>query len=183
MSEAMPEKKDRKIALVVVDAQRKFTGGSVPEKGNTEVVDTINKASEMFRSNSRPVIFICYDGPMHCITYDKEDGDEFLHGIVSDPKDIIVRKKYMNSFKMSDLADVLRGCGCDSMLIAGMITQCCVMATYYGAFDYEISPYMLEGGIIATEEKYNEAAYKLCNTFNLRDVAENLRTVKTADRK
>jgi len=180
MSTELPEKKDRKIALVVVDVQRKFTGGSIPEKGSKEIIETINKAAAMFRKSGRPVIFIYFDGPCHCSVYNKDDGDEFLHGIISDPKDILVHKKHMDSFQETNLADAVKGSGCDSILLAGMVTQYCVLGTYYGAFEYSISPYLLVGGTIATEDKYNDAACTLCKTFTLEDVEENLRTTKVS---
>jgi nicotinamidase-related amidase len=174
----MPEKKDRKIAFVVIDVQRKFTGGSIPERGSKEIIDTINKASEMFRNSGRPVIFVYYDGPSHCSVYSKDDGDEYLHGIVSDPRDMTVHKRHMNSFLNTKLAEAVKECGCDSVLLAGMVTQFCVLGTYYGAFDHNISPYLLVGGTIATDEKYNQAACTICKTFTLEDVRENLDTTK-----
>ncbi|MCL2147843.1 MAG: cysteine hydrolase [Methanomassiliicoccaceae archaeon] len=181
MSSALPEKKDLKIALVVVDVQRKFTGGSIPKGGSKEEIDTINKAAAMFREHGRPVIFIYFDGPCHCSVYGGDDGDEYLHGVVSDPRDVIVHKEHMNSFQETRLADAVKECGCDCILLAGMVTQYCVMGTYYGAFDHGLSPYLLAGGTIATDEKYNQAACVLCKTFALEDVEENLRTTKTPD--
>ncbi|MCL2032000.1 MAG: cysteine hydrolase [Methanomassiliicoccaceae archaeon] len=181
MSTELPEKKDRKVALVVVDVQRKFTGGTISEDSCKECVETINNAAAMFRENGRPVIFIYYDGPCHCSSYSKDDGDEYLHGIISDPRDIIVHKEHMNSFQKTKLADAVKECGCDSILLAGMVTQYCVMGTYYGAFEHSISPYMLVGGTIATANKYNEAAYLICKTFTLDDVKENLITAKVPE--
>ena len=178
MSDMLPEKKDRKIAFVVVDVQRKFTGGSIPEDGIGGKIETINKVANLFRSNDRPVIFIHYDGPCECSEYSKSDGDEYLHGIVADPRDIRVHKNHMNSFLGSRLADAVRDCGCDSVLLAGMVTQYCVIGTYYGAFEHSISPYLLVGGTIATEDKFDDAAYTLCKTFTVEDVEENLRTTK-----
>ena len=178
MSTVLPEKKDRKIALVVVDVQRKFTGRSISADSCKERIEVINKATSKFRESGRPVIFIFYDGPGHCSVYDKDDGDEYLHGIVTDPKDIIVHKEHLNSFQETKLADVVKECGCDSILLAGMVTQYCVMGTYYGAFEHKISPYLLEGGTIATEEKYNTAACTLCKIFTLEDIEENLSTTK-----
>ena len=177
MSTETPDKKDRKIALVVVDVQRKFTGGTITDEKCKNGISTVNKVASMFRSSGRPVIFIYFDGPCHG-TYDKDDGDEYLHGIESDPKDIIVHKEYMDSFQGSRLAEAVKECGCDSVLIAGMVTQYCVLGTYFGAFEYDISPYLLEGGMISTEEKYNMAACTLCKVFTLGDVEENLRTTK-----
>lgn len=174
MVHKLPEKKDRKIALVVIDVQRKFTGGSIPEKGNLAAIDTINKTVRMFNDSDRPVIFVHYDGPCECSAYDKDDGDEYLHDIESDPKNIIVHKKHMNSFTGTKLADVVKKCGCDSVLLCGMVTQFCVIGTYYGAFDHNISSYLLIGGTIATDPMYDEAAYTLCKTFDMNDVNENI---------
>jgi len=178
MSVTLPDKRDRRIALVVIDVQRKFTGGSISESKNLEVIDTVNKATRLFHDNDRPVIFVYYDGPCECSSYDKNDGDEYLHGIISDPRDIVVHKGHMNSFVDTRLADVVKECGCDSMLLAGMVTQYCVLGTYFGAFEHNLSPYLLKGGTIATEEKYNEAACVLCKTFTLDDVKENVESTK-----
>ncbi|MCL1811124.1 MAG: isochorismatase family protein [Methanomassiliicoccaceae archaeon] len=181
MSSEMPKKEERKIAFVVVDVQRKFTGGSIPEKGNKEEIETINKVAAMFRNNGRPVIFVHYDGECECSMYEKSDGDEFLHGIVKDPRDMIVHKKHMNSFVETRLAEAVKECGCDSILLAGMVTQYCVMGTYYGAFENGISPYMLVGGLIGTNDKMNDAACVLCKTFTPEEAEENLKTTKVPD--
>lgn len=170
-----PEKKDRKIALVVIDVQRKFTGGSIPEKVSEDKIETINMATKMFHENGRPVIFVHYDGPCECSKYSKNDGDEYLKGIITDPRDIIVHKDSMNSFTNTKLAEVVKECGCDSILLAGMMTQFCVMGTYFGSFEHGLSPYLLIGGTIASEDKYDDAAYALCKTFSLDEVKENLR--------
>jgi nicotinamidase-related amidase len=177
----MPEKKDRKIALVVIDVQRKFTGGSITAKGNDEAIKTINQAVEEFHKNDRPVIFVHYDGPCECSVYDKNDGDEYLHGIRSDPRNITVHKHKMNSFIETKLAEVVKKCGCDSILLTGMVTQYCVIGTYFGAFEYDICPYMLIGGTIATEKKYDDAAYTICKTFDMDEVRLNLTSTKTPD--
>ncbi|MDR0523622.1 MAG: cysteine hydrolase [Candidatus Methanoplasma sp.] len=178
MSHQLPDKKDRKIALVVIDVQRKFTGGSIPENGSKDKIEVMNKAAEMFREHGRPVVFVYYDGPCHCSAYDKGDGDEYLHGIVSDPRDIVVHKGHMNSFIGTELAEVVKACGCDSILVCGMVTQYCVMGTYFGAMERDLSPYLLVGGTIATEDKYDDAACVICKTFDLGDVAENLCATK-----
>lgn len=169
MSNVPPEKKDISMAFAVVDVQKKFT---ISGQDYSAEIEMINKVSTIFRKNGRPVIFIRFDGPSHCSQYDGKDGDEYLPGIISDNKDIVVHKGHMNSFSKSGLADVLKDCGCNTMLIAGMFTQACVIGTYYGALDHQISPYLLVGGTIATEERFNEAAYLLCKTLTLGDVED-----------
>jgi len=169
------EKKDVNIALAVIDVQKKFTMQGLD---NSAAIEKINKATALFRRNGRPVIFLCFDGPSHCSTYDEKEGDEYLQGIVSDQRDIVVHKEHMNSFLKSRLIDVMKESGCDTLLIAGMFTQACVIGTYYGAIDQEISPYLLVGGTIATEERFNEAAYTLCKTLKLEEAEETILTKK-----
>ncbi|UAL07424.1 MAG: isochorismatase family protein [Candidatus Methanogranum gryphiswaldense] len=174
----MPEKKDRKLALVIIDVQKKFTGGSISEEGNLDSVATINRAVASFHKNKRPVIFVHYDGPCECSLYEKDDGDEYIQGIISDPRNIIVHKTRMNSFVGTKLADVVKECKCDSILLAGLVTQYCIIGTYYGSFEHNISPYLLIGGTISTDNKFDNAAYTICKTFTMDELEENLSTTK-----
>ncbi|MDR0523623.1 MAG: cysteine hydrolase [Candidatus Methanoplasma sp.] len=177
MSHQTPDKRGRKIALVVIDVQRKFTGSYIREESCGREIDVINKAASMFREHGRPVVFVRFEGESHC-DFEGADGDEYLHGIVTDPSDITVRKAHMNAFLGSRLADVVKGCGCDGVLLAGMITHCCVMGTYYGAGERGLGAYLLAGGTIAPDDSYNDASRVVCRTYSLADAEENLRATR-----
>lgn len=179
MSARPPEKRDRNIAFVIVDVQRKFTGGNISEEGCREHVRVINEAAELFRKSGMPVIFVYYDGPCNSSVYGKDDGDEYLWDIVSDAKDIIVHKVGMNSFRNTGLAEAVKECGCDSIVLAGMVTQLCVVGTYYGAFEHGIVPYLLKDGMISSDGRFNDAACTLCGTFTLDEIRENILSRKT----
>ena len=172
----IPEKKDRRIALVVVDVQRKFMGnGRTKIRELTEKhLDTINFAIESFREADRPVIFVEFDGKGECVVYDADDGDDYVEGLSVSPDDIVVHKKHMNSFKESKLAEVVKGCGCDSILIEGLVAHLCVMATYYGAFDHDITPYMMKDGIIGSDEEKETHCEAIIKLFSRDDVRDNL---------
>ena len=55
------------IALVVIDAQRKFSLTQQPdwEVRMTKAVDGINAFARLFREYGRPVVFIHFDGASH----------------------------------------------------------------------------------------------------------------------
>jgi len=173
---ALPDKKESKIALVVVDVQRKFMGnGRTKIRELTEKhLDTINFAIESFREAGRPVIFVEFDGKGECVVYDADDGDEYVQGLSVSPKDIVVHKRHMNSFKDSCLAEVVKGCGCDCILVTGLVAQYCVMATYFGAFDHCITPYMMKDGIIGTDEDKESHCEAIIKLFDRKDVSDNL---------
>ena len=73
---------------------------------------------------------------------------------------------------------MIKKSGCDNILIAGMITQYCVMSTYFAAFDNGLIPFLMEDAIISNDEKMNTAAEQLCKTYNFEEVKENLEKVK-----
>lgn len=177
----LPEKKDRKIALVVIDVQKKFTGGNVTADSSSAQIDTINEATALFHKYDRPVIFVHYDGPCDCSPYLDDGGDDYLQGTTSDERDIIVHKQHMNSFRDTKLAEIVKGCGCDCVLLTGMVTQYCVMGTYFGAFDHDLCPYLLEGGTISTESHIDKCSYEVCKTFTMEDVRDNLASTAVGD--
>ena len=62
----------------------------------------------------------------------------------------------------------------DAILLMGMYAQHCVMATYWGAFDQGLSPYLMKGGLISTDQKYCELAVELCKHFTMEELESNL---------
>lgn len=170
----VPDKNERRLALVVVDVQKKFSVGVPFERQ----IENINKAARMFREAGRPVIFVKYLGASHGHPDMGPEGDEYFEGIETDSSDITVYKQHMNSFRETELADVIKKNGCDNILIAGMITQYCVMSTYFAAFDNGLIPFLMEGAVISNDEKMNAAAEQLCKTYNFEEVKENLEKVR-----
>lgn len=170
----IPDKNERRLALVVVDVQKKFSV-SVPFEGQ---IENINKVTSIFREAEKPVIFVKYIGASHGHPDMGVEGDEYLDGIVTAPSDITVYKQHMNSFRETELADVIKKSGCDSILIAGMITQYCVMSTYFAAFDNGLIPYLMEDACISDDKKMNAAAEQLCKTYTFRELEENIKSLK-----
>lgn len=123
-----------------------------------------------------------YDGYTHG-TKERDPALEALipeaHALDSDRR---VHKYHMNSFRDTVLADAVKDLGCDSVLLAGAFTQYCVMASYFGAIDHGLSPFLLQGGTIPTRESAVAAAETVCRTYTMEEVRENLRTAKVEPR-
>lgn len=169
-----PMKKE--IALVVIDVQKKFviTTHTDKELSFYGKLKEINVLTEMFRKAGRPVIFVKFVGGADHGLYTGDDKDEFYDEIVTAPTDIIVEKGHMNSFKESNLEKVIKENGCDAMLICGTVTQYCVMATYFAAFDYDLTPYLAKDAVVATLEEMNDAAYKVVKALDREEVSKYL---------
>jgi nicotinamidase-related amidase len=174
-SNKIVDKKDRKLALVIVDVQKKFIVNAKDTTLESARVHTpvIQKAISMFREAGRPVIWILYDAKayMEGIT---EETTSLLDGFEFADTDRIVMKYHMNSFNNTNLSDIVESYGCDSVLLCGMFAQYCVMSTYWGAFDKDLSPYMLKDGLISTDDKFCDLAFGLCKSYDLEELEENL---------
>lgn len=168
-----------KMACVVVDPQRKFYLKHPDwESIRDSAVKNINRYTGLFRERGLPVIFIHFDGPTH-EPYPGDDGDEWLQGIESSDSDIIVHKKFMSCFRQTDLEQILTDLNADCILLAGMLTEFCVISTYYSASERGIAPYMAKGALISYNDKGNEAAELICSTVE-EDVLVNFLDGKQA---
>jgi len=169
------DKKDRRLALVIVDVQKKFIIGADDTTLDSARLHTPMMVSviERFREAGRPVIWILYEGET-CLEGITEDTYELLDGFAIAGSDTVVIKHHMNSFNGTDLADIIHSKDCDAALIMGMFAQYCVMSTYWGAFDNGVSPYLMKGGLISTEDRYCDLAVELCKYYTSEELDENL---------
>ena len=164
-----------RFALVVIDVQKKFSESTEGlREGTPGMIRTVNDAIGLFHFTGNPIIYAKYTGPMYDGHPTCEGGDDFTDGLIPpEANDRIVCKDHMNAFSESDLEDVLKEEGCDSVLLAGMVSQCCVIATYFGAFDRGFSSYILEGGTAATDPDNVEAVERICRTLTVDDLGRN----------
>ena len=153
-----------KMAMVVVDPQRKFTL-PVPDwkERSSAAIEGINRYADIFRERGIPVFYIHYDGPSH-VPYGKNDGDEWLEGIDYRDEYITIHKGHMSCFKETFLLKELQDRGIDCILLAGMLTEFCVISTYFSAIERDINGYRAKGALIAYGEEGNHAAEVVCNT-------------------
>ena len=170
----VPEKSQRRICLIVIDMQECFFEEDDAKEKNRGAIDNIAKAIRSFREHGRDVFIIRYLGDTHSEKEDKtiikEIGD--ISGLQ------IVDKYHMSAFQNTNLADLMINKGYDSVLICGAYADHCVMSTYWSAYEHDMSPFILDGAVIAYTEENLAAALKICMTFTMEEMEENLRTTK-----
>lgn len=134
----------------------------------------INGAIAWFRQRDLPVI-VGY-------TVDEEQGLRPGSESFEAPKTVAVEKtdpgftkRHASAFGNPDLGILLRGLGCDAMVIAGLSASGCVLATYFSAFDLGVRLYVLEGGVASHNEEHVRFAEEICDTVSLQALDDRFR--------
>jgi nicotinamidase-related amidase len=76
-----------------------------------------------------------------------EDGFELPDTLSILGSDLHIHKTYGNSFCRTGLGDELRKLGVDTVVITGFCAEYCVLSTYRGAQDLDLTPIILRGSL------------------------------------
>lgn len=127
-------------ALCIIDVQNAMVQGNNPVYRSNEVLYNIKELIERARKQSIPIIYVQHN----------EEGSEFQKGLDSweivdlikpQRNDFIVHKTYSDSFKETNLKEVLDQLNISELIIVGMQTDYCVNATSLRAneLDYDVT--------------------------------------------
>lgn len=132
-------------------------------------LDLMNEVIDLFRSKKLPII-VGY-------TVDEEIGllpgtksFEVPRGVRIRKTDLRVTKRHASAFGNPELGAMLRKEGCDALLIVGLSASGCVLATYFGALDCEVRPYLIKGGVASHNEEHVKFAEEICDTLSLEEL-------------
>jgi nicotinamidase-related amidase len=142
-----------KPALLVIDVQKEFFKFSpTTAQSLKDAMEYINAAIALFREKDLPVICV-----QHMDEEEKlmpgEEGFELPEELDILPSDFCVHKTYGNSFNKTSLEDELRDLGVDTVIITGFCAEYCVLSTYRGAQDLDLTPIILRGSLASDNLK------------------------------
>ena len=134
-------------ALLVVDVQKQFFNSSpTAAQSLNDAIEYINAAIALFREKDLPVICV-----QHVDEEEKLVPGEEGFGLPEEldilASDLHIHKTYGNSFNKTSLEDELRGLGVDTVIITGYCAEYCVLSTYRGAQDLDLTPIILRGSL------------------------------------
>ncbi len=139
-----------KPALLVIDVQKKFFQDSpTTAQSLNDAIRYINAAIALFREKHLPVISIQHideEGKLVPGTEGFDLPDE-LNILASD---LHIHKTYGNSFNKTSLKDELRALGVDTVIITGFCAEYCVLSTYRGAKDLDLTPIILRESLASS---------------------------------
>jgi nicotinamidase-related amidase len=143
-----------KPALLVIDIQTAYLSG-MPQREKEMAMLNINYYIQLFRSHGYPVIRIYH--------YNKQFGPEqgteqfeYPGSVLIKPDDPKVVKTYPDAFNKTDLNNVLKEKGSNTIFICGLSAVACVLATWYGAQDNDYKAFIIKDAIMSHREDYTK---------------------------
>ena len=136
-----------KPALLVIDVQKEFFGLSpATAQSLHDAIEYINAAIALFREKRLPVICIQHVEEEENLV-PGEEGFELPEELKILPSDLHIHKTYGNSFNKTTLEAELRAMGVDTVIITGFCAEYCLLSTYRGAQDLDLTPILLRGSL------------------------------------
>jgi nicotinamidase-related amidase len=143
-----------KPALLVIDVQKAFVP-MVEEREKEIAVYMINEYIRMFRKNGYPIIFVLHSAEEYGLVPGVPQY-EFIDEIPIMEGDIKVTKTYGNAFTKTDLDKILKEKGTNTLFLCGLSSVGCVLATWFGAKDYDYSAFLLKNALMSHDAGYTD---------------------------
>ncbi len=141
-----------KPALLVIDVQNQFIP-MVEQREKDIAFSSINSYIDYFRKMGFPVIRIYHtDKDWGPVPGSKEFAfDEDIKVLDSDPQ---VIKTYPDAFNKTNLDSLLKAMDCNTLFLTGLSSVGCVLATWFGAKDYDYKAFLLKYAIMSHSTQY-----------------------------
>ena len=139
-----------KPALLVIDMQNQFFSMNDTTKNSlSDAIEYINAAIELFRAKELPVICI-QDVEEENGRVPGKEKFEVPESINLNEGDLRIHKTYGNAFNKTPLAEELQKQGVDTVILTGFCAEICVLSTYRGAQDLDLTPILFRGSLAST---------------------------------
>ena len=140
-----------KIALLIIDMQKAFFKGD-SKKSMENAAEYINYTVDLFRKNDKQIIWIQDEDEEDGII-EKTEEYEIIDILKTKENEKRVKKHYGNSFNKTDLLEYIKHKKIDTIIITGYCAENCVLSTYRGALDLDLTPVLLKNGIASGNEE------------------------------
>ena len=179
---AMVYREDRRYAVVVVDMLEDFIYGVLKCERMVPKIPNVSAVLDAARANGVPVVY-CNDShkpsdfelnrwEAHAMRGTK--GAQVIRQLAPKPSDYVVPKSSYSSFHQTELDDILRslhgGMGANTLVLAGVTTDCCVRHTAADAFFRRYEVKVVEDGVEAFSDVQHRTGLQYIRYWYLCDV-------------
>lgn len=127
-----------KQGLLLIDIQNDyFPGGAMELVGMDAAAEKAGRLLEGFRERQAPVYFVQHLANRPGATFFRPEtpGAEIYAGLAPVAGEAVIIKHFPNSFRETELREVLQRDGVEQLVIAGAMSHLCIDATTRAAFD------------------------------------------------
>jgi nicotinamidase-related amidase len=167
----IPSQKE-KPALLVIDIQN----GYLPIMDAAEmkqVIKAIPSVIKLFHARGLPVIRVYHTDPEHG-PRPGEKGFEFPGDIPSEASDIKVTKTRPSAFEKTELENILRKAGCNTLYLCGLSMTGCVYATYQEADHLALNPFIIDKFVTSHSAPKTKEFQSRCRTITYAEIEKRL---------
>ena len=168
-----------KPAIIVVDMLRdNFRESSRNPFYETAraIIPNIQKALGESRKRGFPIVFACdsflegdfiFRGRMKVHSLRGTKGAEVIDDLKPGPTDIVLPKRRFSAFFKTDLDQTLRTLGADTIVVAGVTTEVCVLMTLMDGLCHDFSAILLEDCCASRSREFHQGCLALYRDFAL----------------
>ena len=138
-----------KTALLLIDLQNDyFPSGRMELVGSTPAASRAAQALTLFRERGLPVFHVRHEALQEGATFflPGTAGAAIHDSVLPVEGEAVVTKHYPNSFRGTDLLELLRGADVTRLAVAGMMTHMCLDAGVRAAVDFGFECAVLSDG-------------------------------------
>ncbi len=162
---AQSEKKVLKPALVVIDVQNAFLP-YMSKSDQDMAIEMMNWSIGMFRKFNLPVIRVYHQSDEWGVKPGVPEF-EFAPSVQITETDPKIIKTYPSAFTKTDLDNLLKEKGINTLFLCGLSSTGCVLATYFDAGSHDYKAFMLKDAMIGPKESYTDAVEDMFSAIDI----------------
>ena len=181
---------DRRYAVLVVDMVEDFIRGVLKCDRMVPKIPNVAAVLDASRANGIPIVYCCDSHKPSDFELNRWEphamrgtkGAQIIPELAPKKSDYIIPKSSYSSFQGTELDDVLRslhgGRGANTLVIAGVTTDCCVRHTAADAFFRRYEVEVVEDGVEAFSDVQHEVGLQYMRYWYLCNVSSSKQLIK-----
>lgn len=133
------------LALMIIDLQKAFYNDENKHSMDS-ACEYINAILPLFRKANLPIFWVQHISEAGGVVPGAE-GFELFDSLHPEDGEYRIHKKYGNTFNKTDCLDIINEKKVDTLIVTGFCAEYCVLSTYRGAKDHDLTPIILKGSL------------------------------------
>ncbi len=166
--ESQAKKITMKPVLLVIDVQKEYM--HMMSKSDQELaIEMMNWTIYIFRKFDLPVIRVYHTHPEWGPAEDSP-GFQFHDSLKVLQDDPMIIKTYPSSFTKTDLDEMLKEMGVNTLFLCGLSSVGCVLSTYTDAASHDYKAFLVKDALLSHKEVYTNNVEEMFNAMDLETI-------------